>query len=192
MLGVDHARFEVVDPILRTDVLLGVFELLYEASVITANVKLLASFTLLLAAGVIILVGDVLQFLAFPATPRHCVAFFGGLALVEYENHVAFPAISSLLRSHVIVKLLIGVKTCCAALAFDVDTRVVVVVLLADALLALTAPLVVVYTIVCEHLYVVNKVIMALLDIPADVDNFRLINICFGLVYEAHTARRYR
>ncbi len=50
MLGVDHARFEVVDPILRTVVLLGVFELLYEASVIIANVKLLASFTLLLAA----------------------------------------------------------------------------------------------------------------------------------------------
>ncbi len=70
MLGVDYARFEVVDPILRIVVLLGVFELLYEASAIIANVKLLASFTLLLAAGVIILVGDVIQFLALPATPR--------------------------------------------------------------------------------------------------------------------------
>jgi hypothetical protein len=61
MLGVNHARFEVVDPILRNAVLLGlgVFELLYEASMFIANVKLLASFTLLLAANVIILVVDI-------------------------------------------------------------------------------------------------------------------------------------
>jgi hypothetical protein len=50
MLCVDHARFEVVHPILAVIVLLGVFELLYEATMIVSNVKLLASFTLLLTA----------------------------------------------------------------------------------------------------------------------------------------------
>jgi hypothetical protein len=55
----------------------------------------------------------------------------------------------------VIVKLLIGVEPHCATFTFDVDTSVVIEVLLADALLALTAPLVVVSAIVCEHLYVV-------------------------------------
>jgi hypothetical protein len=40
-------------------VILGVLELLYESTVVVANVKLLPSFTLLLAAGMIFRVGDV-------------------------------------------------------------------------------------------------------------------------------------
>jgi hypothetical protein len=92
----------------------------------------------------------------------------------------------------VIVKLLIGVEPHCATFTFDVDTSVVIEIFFADALLALTAPLVVVSAIVCEHLYVVYEMVVALLGIPENVDDCRLINLCFGLVNKAHTARRFR
>ncbi len=67
-----------------------VFELLYETSVIIANIKLLANLALLLAARVIIFVGEIHPFFASPTTPRRSVAFVGGLAFVRHENHIAF------------------------------------------------------------------------------------------------------
>ncbi len=90
------------------------------------------------------------------------------------------------------VKLLIGVEMHCVTLAFDVDTSVVIEIFFANRLLALTAPLVVVSTIVFEHLYVVYEMVVALLGIPENVDDCRLINFCFGLANKAHTARRFR
>jgi hypothetical protein len=84
MLGVNHTRFEVVDPILRIVVLLGVFELLYEASMVIAHAKLLASFTLLLAACMIILVGYIHPIFALTTTPCLSSAFVSGVALVRH------------------------------------------------------------------------------------------------------------
>ncbi len=85
-----------------------------------------------------------------------------------------------------IVKLLIGFEPHCITFAFYVDTSVVVKILLSDALLALTAPLVVVSTIVCEHLYVVYEMVVALLGIPENVDDCRLINLRISLINETH------
>jgi len=59
MLGVYYARFEIVNPILRIVVLLGVFELLYDTTVVVTGVKLFACSKLLLTARMVILVGDV-------------------------------------------------------------------------------------------------------------------------------------
>ena len=84
MLGVDHARFEIVDPILRIVVLLVVFKLFDEASVIITNVKLLACITMLLAARVIILVCDIHPLFALTASPCLSVALVSGLALVGH------------------------------------------------------------------------------------------------------------
>jgi hypothetical protein len=84
MIGVGHARVEVVGTILRIVVSLGIFEPLYEASMVIANVKLLASFKLLLTTRVIILVDDIHPLFALTTTPRCSVAFLGGLALVGH------------------------------------------------------------------------------------------------------------
>jgi hypothetical protein len=88
----------------------------------------------------------------------------------------------------VVVKLIIGDEPHSTTFAFYVYTSVVIELFLADALLALTAPFLVVSTIACEHLYVVNKVILTLFDIPENVDDCRLINPCFSFVDEAHSA----
>jgi len=115
-----------------------------------------------------------------------------GLALVGHEDHVTFFAIYPLLVSHVIGKVLIGVEPYCATFAFYVDTIVGIEISFADFLLTLTAPLVVVSTIVCEHVYVVNNVIVTLFNMPKNVDDCRLINLCFGFVNETNTAWRFR
>ncbi len=75
---------------------------------------------------------------------------------------------------------------------FYADTSLVVVVIFTDSLLALTTPLVMVSTIVCEHLYDVNKVIGVLISVTENVDNCRIVNLCFGLENKAHIARRAR
>jgi hypothetical protein len=141
-------------------VILFVFELLDEATVVVACVKLLANFTPFLATTMCILVVDIHPFLALTTSPCLTVAFVSGLTLVGYERHIARFAIAPLFRGHVLFELLVGVKPHCATTAFDVDTSVIVEVLLADALHALTAPLVVVSAVLCKHLDVVNKVVV--------------------------------
>jgi hypothetical protein len=66
----------------------------------------------------------------------------------------------------VIDKLLIGVKSRCATFAFSFDTSMAIAIFFGNKLLALNAPLVVISMIVCAYSYAINKVIMALLDIP--------------------------